>query len=270
VLEILKKQIKDLKTKEEKINHLREFLQILVLKIIYDLGLFKNLSFVGGTALRILFDLRRFSEDLDFSLANKRNFHFEDFARDLERQLRNYTLSTEIRKQAKNTVQVLDLKFINLLFDLGLSPIREEKLFIKVEIDSNPPKGANNDISLVNKTYLFTINHYDLPSLYATKLHACFFRKYVKGRDFYDLIWYLGKKVKPNFKLLNNAISQTHPHSKMEAINEDNFSQFLKEHLLPIDFSKVKSDVARFLEDKEEVKLLDRDVILKLVDKSIT
>lgn len=263
MLEILQKQIKDIPTKEEKINRLREFLQILILKIIYDLGFFKNLSFVGGTALRILYDSRRFSEDLDFSLIKKENYNFDAFTQSLEKQLKKYALETEIKPRDRNIVQNLDIKFKNLLFELGLSNLKEEKLFVKTEIDTNPPKGANIEISLVNKTYVFTVAHYDLPSLYATKLHACFFRKYVKGRDFYDLIWYLGKKIKPNFNLLNNAIHQT--QGKRDLITESNFNQFLRKELSRIDFGMVRRDVERFLEDKQELKFLNKDVILQLV-----
>jgi predicted nucleotidyltransferase component of viral defense system len=263
MLEILQKQIKSVRTKEEKINRLREFLQILILKIIYDLGFFKNLSFVGGTALRVLYDLRRFSEDLDFSLTKKENYNFDAFTQSLGRQLKNYALEVEIKPQDRNIVQSLDIKFRNLLFELGLSNLKEEKLFVRLEIDTNPPRGANIEISLVNKSYVFTVAHYDLPSLYATKLHACFFRKYVKGRDFYDLVWYLGKKIKPNFDLLNNAIQQT--HSQEDLIGEDNFYQFLREELSRIDFGLVRRDVERFLEDKQELKFLNKDVILQLV-----
>lgn len=266
MIDILQNQIKDFPSREEKINHLREFLQILNLKIIYDLGYFKNLSFVGGTALRILFDLRRFSEDLDFSLTSRKNYDFEVFIQKMHSQLSNYGLAVELKKQAKKTVANLDVKFTDILFDLGLSPLKEEKLFIKVEIDTNPPNGAEIDISLVNKTYIFTVAHYDIPSLFATKIHACFYRKYIKGRDFYDLIWYLGKKVKPNFELLNNAIVQT--HGQREPVNEGNYKQFLKEQLARIDFSQARRDVERFLEDKKELDLLNRDLILRLIDSA--
>lgn len=267
MLELIRKQIKDFPTREEKINHLREFLQILILKIIYDLGYFKNLSFVGGTALRVLYDLRRFSEDLDFSLSGKRSYSFYEFGDAIQKQLENYGLNVDIKKQDKNVVQNMDIKFKDLLFELGLSQLKQEKLYIKLEIDSNPPKGAATELSLVNKTFIFTIAHYDLPSLYATKLHACFFRKYVKGRDFYDLIWYLGKRIEPNFALLNNAIHQTHGPGK--SINSDNFILFLRDELAKVDFSAVKKDVQRFLEDKQELKLLNKETILKLAKTTL-
>ncbi|MDI6841098.1 MAG: hypothetical protein QMD71_09705 [bacterium] len=94
-------------------------------------------------------------------------------------------------------------------------------------------------------------------------MHACFFRKYTKGRDFYDLLWYLGKKLLPNFELLNNAIEQTE-HKKVN-VDAENFNDFLREKLAKIDFVRVRKDVARFIEDKNELKLLDKDLILKLI-----
>lgn len=108
--------------------------------------------------------------------------------------------------------------------------------------------------------YVFTVTHYDLPSLFATKLHACFFRGFVKGRDFYDLLWYLGKKVKPNFELLGHAIEQTHP--ERSTVTEDNFKEFLEKGLRKVDFRKAQQDVDRFLEDKQELRLIDMEIFL--------
>jgi hypothetical protein len=90
LLDVLKKQIAGFPTREEKLHHLREFLQILILKIISDTGYFRNLSFVGGTALRILYDLRRFSEDLDFSLFEKSRYDFQQLGNRLHQQMRDY------------------------------------------------------------------------------------------------------------------------------------------------------------------------------------
>lgn len=260
MLDVLKKQVAGFPSREEKLNYLREFLQILILKIIGDTGYFRNLSFVGGTALRILYDLRRFSEDLDFSLFEKSHYDFQQLGDRLQQQMRNYGLEADFKMQQKNAVQNIEIRVTNILLPLGLSSHKGEKLFIKLEIDSNPPAGARTEISLVSRTYVFTVTHYDIPSLFATKLHACFFRGFVKGRDFYDLLWYLGKRIKPNFDLLNNAIRQTHP--ERGPVTESNFKEFLENELSKIDFKKAQQDVARFLEDKAELKLIDREVFL--------
>jgi len=263
MLDLIRRNIVDIPDRETRIHLTREFLQLLILKIIYDKDYFNNLAFVGGTALRFLYGLRRFSEDLDFSLINKNGYKFDNFLEKITYELGKYGFSVDIKKYAKEPVQSVMVKFKDILYLLGLSRQKSQKISIKLEIDSNPPKGWNTEFSLVNKHFVFTVLHFDIPSLYATKLHACFFRRYIKGRDFYDLIWYVGRKAMPNFELLNNAIEQT--EKKKMNLNAKNFNDFLKERLGGIDFAKVRKDVERFIEDKNELKLLDRDMILKLL-----
>ena len=263
MITLLKSEIEKYSTQEERIHHLRESLQILILKIIYDRGFFKNLSFVGGTALRILYDLKRFSEDLDFSLIQKKGFDFTKFSQDLKKQLKLYGLTVETNEKREANVKSSMLKFPEILYSLGLSPLKSQKLFVRVEVDTNPQAGWRNEVSLVNKIYLFSVTHFDLPSLFATKIHACFFRRYVKGRDFYDLVWYLTRKVTPNFQLLNNAIAQT--EKKRPNLKEENLKGFLKEYLGKVNFNKVRKDVQRFLVNKDELKLLEKGLILKLL-----
>ena len=190
MIDILKKQFSQDMNSEEKINRLREFLQILCLKIIHDKGYFKNVAFVGGTALRVLYDLRRFSEDLDFSVIKTEGYDFSEIIKALEYELKLYGLNVESKNKIDKTVQSSFLKFNQLLKEFGLSQLEEQKLSVRIEVDSNPPKGWGTESTLINKTYVFPILHFDLPSLYATKLHACFFRRFIKGRDFYDFIWY--------------------------------------------------------------------------------
>jgi predicted nucleotidyltransferase component of viral defense system len=263
MLDLIRNAISGIPSREAKIHRTREFLQMLLLKILYDVGYFKNLAFCGGTALRVLYDLRKFSEDLDFLLINKAGYKFNSLTEKLIFALKKTGFSSDIKEGKEKTIQSAMFKFKDILFTLGLSNLKSEKLSIKLEVDSNPPKGWNTDISLVNKDFVFTVTHLDIPSLYATKLHACFFRKYIKGRDFYDLLWYLGKKSLPNFELLNNAIKQTE-HKKIN-VNEKNFRNFLQERLATVDFVKVKKDVERFIVDKKELKMLDKNLILKLI-----
>lgn len=263
MIDVLKQQFKSSMDIEEKINRVREFLQILCLKIIHDKGFFENMAFVGGTALRVLYDLRRFSEDLDFSVTDRKGYDFQKIIADIVGELELNGFDVESKSKADKTVQSSFLKFNNLLNELGLSQMKEQKLSIRIEVDSEPPEGWNVQTTLINKTYIFNVSHFDLPSLYSTKLHACFFRKFIKGRDFYDLLWYLGRKAKPNFALLNNAIEQT--EGKNLKLNEKNFNDFLLERLEKVDFAFVRKDVERFLEDKKELKLLDLEVIKKSI-----
>jgi len=265
MLDIIKSHLNENMSREERIHLVREDLQLIILKTLYDIGMFGHLAFVGGTALRILFDLRRFSEDLDFSLIRGKGYNFIKFSRAIEYQLKKYGFDVDVKKNDLRTVQRILVRFKNILMALGLSDMREQKLSIGIEIDARPPKGWETDISLISKVFVFTVTHYDIASLYATKIYACFFRKYVKGRDFYDLVWYLGKKILPNFILLNNAIAQT--ESKKIVVTETNFREFLLEKMIKVDFARVRKDVERFLVDKGELKLLNKELIKELLSR---
>lgn len=251
-------------TLEAKTNRLREFLQVLILHELYGLGYFKNLSFVGGTALRLLYDLRRFSEDLDFSLFNRTGYNFTKLSAGVQRRLVYHGFEVDFQSNDLKTVQNINIRFKKLPFTYGLSRIKSQKLYIRLEIDTNPPRGWQTKVSAINRMFIFTVTHFDLESLFALKLHACFYRKYTKGRDFYDLIWYLSKKVKPNFVLLNNAVKQT--ERKNPAITQGKFRDFLANELRRIDFTKARKDVERFLEDKNELELFDHKLILGMLD----
>ncbi len=263
MIELLKKEISSEPSGEMKVNRLRELLQILCLKILHDKGYFSKMAFVGGTALRILYDMRRFSEDMDFSVIDKEGYNFSEIVSTLTRELMLNGLTLTSKNKVTKTVQNSMLKFGGLLKVLGLSGLADQNVSIKVEVDSNPPSGWHIENTVINKMYMFNITHLDLPSLYATKLHACFFRKYIKGRDYYDLVWYLGKKIKPNYPLLNNAIKQT--QGDFPQLTDGNIRDFLLEKISKIDFDFIKKDVERFLEDKSELKLFEPSLISKAI-----
>lgn len=255
MIEAIKQQFAKGMTNEDKLNRAREYIQILSLKILDEKGFFKFMAFTGGTALRVIFGVRRFSEDLDFSLIKKGGFSFPEVNAGLVKGFNLTGLQVESKPKVKNTVFSALLKFPGLLKQLELSPLESQNLSIKIEVDSNPPKGGGTQNSLIQKSYIFNVVHFDLPSMYATKLHACFYRKYVKGRDFYDFIWYIGNRAKPNLLLLNNAIEQT--QGENPKINERNLKEFLLKGIERVDFNDARKDVERFLEDKKELRLFD-------------
>ena len=130
---MLKNQIQKYSTDEEKFNYLRELIQIQTLKIIDQQGFSKDIAFVGGTALRILYDLNRFSEDLDFSLINTENFDFENILNQLCKRFLLLNINLKINSKTKNNVYIAQLKFAKLLYELGLTSLPEQKLYIKLE-----------------------------------------------------------------------------------------------------------------------------------------
>lgn len=266
MIDVIQQQFQQGMSVNQKLNAAREFLQILTLKILNDKGFFEQMVFVGGTSLRILYGIKRFSEDLDFSLIKKEKYDFDKIHHELSKEFKLYGLAFEAQPRQQKPVHSMMMKFSSLLKELGISPHQSQKLSIKLEIDTNPPKGWKLASTIISKIYTFNIVHYDLPSLYAGKLHACFYRKFTKGRDFYDFVWYLGKRVKPNFTLLNNAIAQT--QRRNPGISESNFKSYLLDNIKRIDFAQAKKDVERFLEDKRELNLFDLKPIMSTIESA--
>ncbi|HOW59404.1 MAG TPA: nucleotidyl transferase AbiEii/AbiGii toxin family protein [Candidatus Omnitrophota bacterium] len=266
MIDLIQNQFQKGMTAEQKKNMAREYLQVLCLKIMSDKGMFDFAAFLGGTALRILFDLRRFSEDLDFSLIPGKEFVFGDAAEALLKSYRSYGIEAEGKSREQGAVKSLMIKFPGLFKDLGVAAMPDEKLMIKWDMDTRPPEGAVILHTILNKIHLFGVAHYDLPSMFAGKLHACFFRGYNKGRDWYDFIWYVGRKTVPNFTFLNNAVEQT--EKKRLDLSRETFKAFLLERIEGIDFEAAQADVERFLEDEQERRLFDRDLVRSSIERA--
>jgi len=264
MMDLIRERIAGAGSSEAKVNRSREFLQVLALKILFDRGHFEHIAFTGGTALRVLYGMRRFSEDMDFSLVKADGYGFGAVASDLEREFNRNNIKAQVNKLTeKSAVHSCFIKFPDLIGNLAIAGYAKPHLMIKIEIDSNPPVGGRTVVVPVTEGFVAAVKTFDLPSLFATKLHACFFRKYVKGRDYYDLVWYLGKKVIPNFPLLNNAILQTQKYDP--GIGESNYRELLAEKTEKADFGLIREDVERFLEDKAELKLLDKELVLAML-----
>ncbi|MBN3033437.1 MAG: nucleotidyl transferase AbiEii/AbiGii toxin family protein [Candidatus Saganbacteria bacterium] len=266
--DVLAAKLAGLGSREEKYNAAREFLQELILQIMDRQGYFANLAFVGGTALRVLYDLPRFSEDLDFCLVKKDGFRFDRLLAALKRELglNGFDVEASADKKEKNVLGEF-IRFKGLLFDLGLTSHKAEKLFIKLEIDANPPAGYLTEISLVNKNFLFKVRSYDLPSLFAAKLHAFLFRQYAKGRDYYDLLWFLARKTPVNCALLSAAAEQT--EGGRFNLDANALKALLREKIAQTDFHKILNDVAPFLSDRAEREYFKKDYFLTAIEKGL-
>lgn len=248
-------------------NIVREYLQARVLSVLQKEGAFIPLAFQGGTALRFLYGLPRHSEDLDFALEGAADaYDFEEYATASGRVLSKEGYHVAPKLSMGGVVHNCFLRFRGLLFDLGLSPHQDEVLSIKLEVDTRPPKGAGLNITTVRKHVLLRIQHHDRASLLAGKIHALLQRQYTKGRDIYDLIWYLGDREwpSPNLGLLNNALQQTGWGGP--TVTNDGWKRLLSDHLKKLDWRAVRADVSPFLEHPEEVDLLDNDTVLALLE----
>lgn len=250
----------------QKINCLREYLQWIILKIMDEQGYRQSLAFVGGTALRLIYKTARFSENLDFSLIAPKPVDFHEMATNLQKNIHRYGLQVDIaRLRSEKTVHSFFLRFPDILTALNLAIQRQQLLSIKVESDSRPPEGWKLEEFLFQDPLLFWVTHFDLPSLFAVKLHAFFFRRYDKGRDFYDLIFFLRKKVHPNLALLQNAAAQTNPETHFLSLN-DVFSK-LADKIHRMNSEQILKDVRPFLLDPGEERFLTPQTALKLLEQ---
>ena len=244
----------------------REYLQARILEILQENGAFMNWVFVGGTALRFLYSMPRFSEDLDFSLLESRAE--ENFIELMKKnkstfEAENYKLT--IKAKTEKTVKSAFLKFESLLYELGLSSHRSETISIKVEIDTNPPAGAEFETSIVRRHVLLNLQHYNKSSMLAGKLHALLSRRYVKGRDIYDLMWYLSERTwpEPNIAFLNNALKQTGWSGGK--ITKENWRKETAKSISKYNWNSVIEDVRPFLEKQKDLNLLSKQNLLKML-----
>lgn len=263
--EILQKKIQAQGSSREKYNTLREGLQHLVLKILDDTGRFKDLSFVGGTALRILYDLRRFSEDMDFSLQRPKDPHFDfrTMTDALVRQLEIYGLPVDTKAKEVGAVRSVFLRFKGILQEFRISRREGEKLAIKLEVDTNPPAGARLESRILQKEFLFTVVHHSLPTLFAGKLLAFLYRAYTKGRDVYDLIWYLSRKTPVNRTFFENGLLQSTGNKR--SWSEDELIEQVTAKVDVLKMDDVVKDVLPFLDDPSEVRFFDKALLKPLV-----
>lgn len=262
LMEILRNQPDDFR----RLSTAREYLQARILLALQDSGAFTDWAFVGGTALRFLFQLPRYSEDLDFSLTMAGgNARFEKHMRSVARDLALEGYDVEIRSRPRIPVASAAIKIRGLLYEIGLSPHRNEVIMVKVEIDTRPPRGARTKTRLVRRFVLLNLLHYDRSSLLAGKLHALLARKYTKGRDLYDLGWYLADPTwpDPNLVQLNNALRQSGWDAPV--VTPANWRGLIREKLNTIDWRQALRDVSPFLEREQDTALVSRDVLLPLL-----
>lgn len=246
------------------LNRLREYLQAFVLRSFHESEAFRPLAFVGGTALRLLHGLPRFSEDLDFSLVSADGYAGREWMAKVKRDLTLAGFEPEVTWNDRKMVHTGWVQVAGILHDAGLSGMPGQKLAIKVEIDTRPPAGARCERRIVTRHVTFLLQHYDLPSLLAGKLHATLTRKYAKGRDWYDLLWYLSQRppVEPNLPLLQNALDQTQGPGRFDSRA---WGALVRDRLGSIDMNAISSEVRPFLERPQDAALLTRDNLAGLL-----
>jgi hypothetical protein len=238
-------------------NLAREYLQARILGSLQRSGAMIPLAFHGGTALRFLFSHGRYSEDLDFALeGNRQSYNFRSWLQVIRSELTPEGYQVELKVNDQKTVHSAFVRFPGLLFELGLSPQRSEVLAVKIEVDTNPPRGAGLSTTVVRRFVVLQLQHHDKASLLSGKLHAILQRPFTKGRDIYDLLWYQSDPTwpQPNLVLLNNALAQTHWDGGI--LTAENWKDQLNTRLEKLNWKDIVNDVRPFVEPGFDLNLL--------------
>ncbi|MCL4511704.1 MAG: nucleotidyl transferase AbiEii/AbiGii toxin family protein [Bacteroidetes bacterium] len=247
-------------------NIVREYLQARILGAMQRAGAMIPLSFHGGTALRFLFSTGRYSEDLDFTLEkNRDDYDFHKYLESIKSELTAEGYNVGLKVSEKKIVHGAFVNLRSLLYELGLSPHRDETIAVKIEVDTNPPKGAILATTVVRRYVTLQLQHHDKASFLSGKLHAILQRSHLKGRDLYDLLWYLSDPNwhSPNFVLLNNALQQTEwPGPEL---TDGNWRRLVREKIDTINWQNVVDDVRPFLDTTADAGLLTKENLDRLL-----
>lgn len=238
-------------------NLAREYLQARILAALQRSGAMIPLALCGGTALRFLYSHGRYSVDLDFALEGiRQSYDFRSYLQAIRSELTAEGYQVELKVNDQKTVHGAFVRFPGLLFELGLSPQRREVLAVKIEVDTNPPKGAGLSTTVVRRFVVLQLHHHDKDSLLSGKLHAILQRSYTKGRDIYDLLWYLSDPTwpQPNLVLLNNALAQTNWSGG--TLTEDNWREQVSVRLQNLNWNGIVNDVRPFIVPGFDLNLL--------------
>lgn len=230
-------------------NLAREYLQARLLEALQRAGAMIPLAFHGGTALRFLYATPRYSEDLDFALEGAPDrYDLRGFVRAIQAALTAEGYALNLKLNDKKVVHSAWVRFPGLLYELNLSPQRDESLAVKLEVDTRPPAGAGLATTVVRRHVILQLHHHDRASLLAGKLHAILQRPYLKGRDLYDLLWYLSDPAwpPPNLTLLNNALRQTGWPGP--PLTETTWREAIRARLAEVNWRQAAADVRPFLE----------------------
>lgn len=267
-------KLHDCKTADDYRSALKEIIQEITLLGLSRAGFFREGAFYGGTALRIFYGLDRFSEDLDFSLeAPRADFDIEAYTSSIRDELAAYGFEVQVERKEKTEDSAVQSAFIkggtlvHLLKIASLTPPvsgvpPNEQLKIKFEVDTDPPYGANYDVKYQLSPIPYSVRLYDLPSLFAGKLHAVLCRSWknrVKGRDFYDYLWYLSHGVSPNFGHLEARMRQSGHLKTSEALDNPQLLALLERRFSQVDFTQAAEDVRPFIRDPRSLDLWNRD-----------
>lgn len=262
------------KSVDDSVRALREIIQEVALLGLWRAKFFEHAAFYGGTALRILYGLDRFSEDLDFSLLTPSpDFNLARYTASLEEELQAFGFNVLVEKVDKAVESAVQSAFLkaNTRSELLVIEAGEELmgrvtagqvLKVKIEVDTDPPPGFSTQTRYLLQPIPFAVRSYALPDLFAGKMHAILFRKWknrVKGRDWYDLVWYAANHPHLNLAHLEQRMRQTGHWIGDKSLSPVVFTDLLFEAIDRLDVNQARKDVAPFVNDQQMLALWSHD-----------
>jgi Nucleotidyl transferase AbiEii toxin, Type IV TA system len=263
-------------------NALKEIIQEVALLGLWRSKFYEHAAFYGGTALRIFHGLPRFSEDLDFSLLEPdAEFAIGSHLESIRAELTSLGFTCAVESKSKRFETEIASAFIkgetrvNLLSIGAPEGLRDrlpvaQKIKIKLEIDINPPSGADHEVRTLLVPIPFQVKLFTLPDLFSGKLHAILCRSWkarVKGRDFYDFIWYLGRNIPCHLVHLQRRMEQTGHWESSRKLDLHALKERLRERFAMVDFEQARADVRPFIRDAAELALWSCPFFDALVDQ---
>lgn len=276
-IDIIERKLKSytVNTVDDEEHALKEIMQEIAIYSLSSAGFFDKAIFHGGTALRILYGLPRFSEDLDFLLKKPdRNFNWKSYMDAIVSSFKQFGVHPEItdKSRVESTVKKMFLKdnSIGKIIDLTFVHHARRKLAIKFEIDTNPPEGSKLDLKFLEFPLDHSLVSQNLSSSFAGKCHALLCRNYIKGRDWYDFGWYISNKISPNFIFLKHALHQQGPWANQQIdLTTTWFIEAMKKKIESVDWKIAASDTEQFLniQDKQVLQLWGIDFFMDKLNK---
>lgn len=280
IIAMLKKY--DCHSRQDYENALKEIIQEIALLGLWRSKFFEVAAFYGGTALRILYGLNRFSEDLDFSLlVPNENFNLTHYINAVEAELSGMGFAATVTTKEKTTESAIQSAFIKaetlthlLLIDvqpsLRANIPQGQSLKIKLEVDINPPGGFSTEAKILLNPIPFSVLTYQAPDLFAGKMHAILCRGWanrVKGRDWYDLVWYISQNIPLRLSHLQERLLQTQSIQPEQILDKDTLLSLLNTKIDNLDVEAAKRDILPFIRDPAAVAIWSRDFFQKVIQQ---
>lgn len=271
----------EIKNTNDEINALKEIIQEIILVGLSRGHFFDVAAFYGGTALRIFYHLDRFSEDLDFALIkDNQDFQLSSYFSYIEKELKSYGLNLEVSTKTKKINSNITAAFVSgdtheLI--LKFFPNKEnhkysqllKKIKIKFEVDIHPPMGATYEYKYKLLPSPHQIKLYDMPSLFASKIHAILCRNWssrVKGRDLYDYVFFLANHTPVNIELIKNKLIASNYINTNQPFDINTLKELLNKKFSTIDYKEAKEDVIPFIKDIDSLNLWNQDFFISITE----